>query len=43
LIEQRKAARAAKNFAEGDRLRDLLKAQGIILIDKPNGTLWHRE
>jgi cysteinyl-tRNA synthetase len=43
LIEQRKAARAAKNFAEGDRIRDLLKAQGIALIDKPDGTLWHRD
>ncbi len=43
LIEQRKQARQAKNFAEGDRIRDELKAQGIILIDKPGGvTEWHR-
>jgi len=43
LIEQRKAARAAKNFAESDRLRDELQAQGITLIDKPGGvTEWHR-
>jgi cysteinyl-tRNA synthetase len=43
LIEQRKAARKAKNFAEGDRIRDELQAQGITLIDKPGGvTQWHR-
>lgn len=43
FIEQRKAARQAKNFAESDRLRDELKAQGITLIDKPGGvTEWHR-
>ncbi len=43
LIEQRTAARKAKNFAEGDRIRDQLQAQGITLIDKPGGvTQWHR-
>jgi cysteinyl-tRNA synthetase len=43
LLTQRKEARAAKNFAEGDRIRDLLQAQGITLIDKPGGvTEWHR-
>ncbi len=43
LIAQRVAARKAKNYAEGDRLRDLLKAQGITLIDAPGGvTKWHR-
>ncbi|MEM6835926.1 MAG: cysteine--tRNA ligase [Cyanobacteria bacterium P01_C01_bin.120] len=43
LIEQRRAARAAKDFAESDRLRDELQAQGITLIDKPGGvTEWHR-
>ncbi|MBD2546967.1 hypothetical protein H6G72_24675 [Planktothricoides sp. FACHB-1370] len=43
LIEQRKAARKAKNFAEGDRIRDELQSQGITLIDKPGGvTQWHR-
>ena len=43
LIAQRAAARKAKNYAEGDRLRDLLKAQGITLIDAPGGvTKWHR-
>jgi cysteinyl-tRNA synthetase len=43
LIEQRKAARAEKNFAESDRLRDELQAQGVTLIDKPGGvTDWYR-
>lgn len=44
LIQQRTDARKNKNFAEGDRIRDELKAQGIILIDQPGGaTKWHRE
>ena len=43
LIEARTAARKAKNWAEADRIRDALKAQGIILEDTPNGVKWHRE
>lgn len=44
LIQQRLEARKAKNFAEGDRIRDELKAQGITLIDKPGGvTHWIRD
>ncbi|MGB3310392.1 MAG: cysteine--tRNA ligase [Nodosilinea sp.] len=43
LLTQRREARAAKNFAEGDRIRDRLQAEGITLIDKPGGiTEWHR-
>ncbi|HBB34767.1 MAG TPA: cysteine--tRNA ligase [Cyanobacteria bacterium UBA8803] len=43
LIQQRTEARQAKNFAEGDRIRNELQAQGITLIDKPGGvTIWHR-
>jgi cysteinyl-tRNA synthetase len=42
LIQQRQAARKAKNFAEGDRIRNELQAQGITLIDSPQGTRWHR-
>ncbi|GAP98992.1 cysteine--tRNA ligase [Leptolyngbya sp. NIES-2104] len=43
MIQQRKAAKKAKNFAEADRIRNELQAQGITLIDKPgNETIWHR-
>ena len=42
LIEQRTAAKKAKNWSEGDRIRDELKAQGITLIDTKEGTTWHR-
>ncbi|MPZ54896.1 MAG: cysteine--tRNA ligase [Rhizobiales bacterium] len=41
LIEARNAARKAKNFKEADRIRDELKAMGIELEDKPDGTtIW---
>ena len=44
LIQQRAAARKAKNYAEGDRIREQLKAQGILLIDQAGGkTVWQRE
>jgi cysteinyl-tRNA synthetase len=39
-IEARNAARKAKNFAESDRIRDELLAQGILLKDGPTGTTW---
>ncbi len=42
LIEQRQAARKERNFAEADRIRDLLKEQGIILEDTPQGVKWKR-
>lgn len=40
LIQKRQEARKAKNFAESDRIRDELKAQGIELIDSKEGTRW---
>lgn len=42
LIEKRNAARKAKNWAEADRIRDELKAQGIVLEDTAQGVKWHR-
>ncbi|PSB17618.1 cysteine--tRNA ligase [Phormidesmis priestleyi ULC007] len=42
-IQRRRDAKIVKNFAEADRIRNELQAQGITLIDKPGGeTLWHR-
>lgn len=42
LIQARQEARATKNWAESDRIRDLLKAQGITLEDTPQGVKWSR-
>lgn len=42
LIEQRNQARADKNWALADEIRDTLKARGIILKDTAQGVTWHK-
>ncbi len=42
LVLQRAQAKKAKNFAEADRIRDELKAQGIEIADVPGGAVWKR-
>lgn len=41
-IQERIAAKKAKNFAEADRIRNTLAEAGIILEDTPQGTTWRR-
>lgn len=43
LIEKRQAARAAKDFATADQIRDQLAAQGIKLLDTKDGVRWTRD
>ncbi|MBR5741593.1 MAG: cysteine--tRNA ligase [Firmicutes bacterium] len=43
LIDERQAARKAKNWARADEIRDLLKARGITLKDTPQGVQIIRE
>ena len=42
LIEERQAARKAKNFARADEIRDELLAKGIILKDTREGVQWKK-
>ncbi|HEX6103252.1 MAG TPA: cysteine--tRNA ligase [Alphaproteobacteria bacterium] len=43
LIRRRQEARKSRNFAEADRIRDELAAQGVLLEDGPQGTIWRRK
>ena len=42
LIEERQAARKAKNFARADEIRNLLTEKGIILEDTREGVKWKK-
>jgi cysteinyl-tRNA synthetase len=42
LVEARAEAKKARNFAEADRIRADLAAEGILLEDSPTGTTWRR-
>lgn len=43
LIVERTEARASRNFARADEIRDLLAAKGIVLEDTPQGVRWRRK
>lgn len=43
LVNQRNQARASKDFAKSDQLRDQLKSMGIALQDTPQGSFWEVE
>ncbi|HEV7722333.1 MAG TPA: cysteine--tRNA ligase [Iamia sp.] len=42
LVAERAAARAARDFATSDRIRDELAAEGIEVVDTPTGATWRR-
>jgi cysteinyl-tRNA synthetase len=42
LIQQRNAAKKARDFATADRVRDQLRLQGVVLEDSAQGTTWRR-
>ena len=43
LVAQRVEARAAKNYAESDRIRDELAARGVEVMDGATGSVWRRK
>jgi cysteinyl-tRNA synthetase len=43
LVEERSAARTARDFARADEIRDELTERGIVVEDTPHGAVWHRK
>ena len=43
ILDIRQDARAAKNWSTADKIRDELKAAGIVVEDTPQGATWHRQ
>ncbi len=42
MLVERQAAKQTRNFAEADRIRDALKAEGIEIVDSATGPRWRR-
>ena len=42
LVDERNAARTARDFARADAIRDQLAEMGVVIEDTPHGTVWHR-
>ena len=42
-IARRAAAKAAKDYAEADRIRNELSARGVVLVDSKSGTVYRRQ
>ena len=40
LVQERQDARASKNFARADEIRDELQAMGVVLKDQGGQTVW---
>jgi len=43
LIEEREKARAKKDWATSDRIREELQKRGIVVQDTPQGVRWYRK
>ena len=43
LVARREEARASKDWAEADRIRDALAAEGVVIHDTPEGPRWRRQ